>query len=205
VGLYIAGAYRGIWRYISFPDLGTYLKGIALGSVGSVLALVYLSRFEGYSRGVFIINGVFFAVLILGSRLSFRSLAEWSHQYRRTGRRALIYGAGEGGAMAVRELRANQRLDVLVIGFIDDDASKQGRRVAGVPVLGAGRDLANVLGKTGAEVIILSTPLADLRFRVLQAACFDAGVDLLQLYVRLESPGSVFAAEASDIGPTVRT
>jgi UDP-GlcNAc:undecaprenyl-phosphate GlcNAc-1-phosphate transferase len=205
VGLYIAGAYRGIWRYICFPDLGTYMKGIGLGSVGSVLALVYLSRFEGYSRGVFIINGVFFAVLILGSRLSFRSLAEWNHHYRRTGRRALIYGAGEGGAMAVRELRTNPKLDIRVVGFIDDDASKQGRRVAGVPVLCAGRDLANVLGKTGAEVIILSTPIAEFRFRVLQSACFDAGVDLLQLYVRLEAPGSVFAAERSDIGPTVRT
>lgn len=185
-GLYLAGAYRGIWRYVSVSDLGTYLKGIAFGSLGSVLSLVYLSRFEGYSRGVFVINAVFLAVLVLGSRVSFRALGELSHRYRMTGRPALIYGAGDGGALAVRELRTNPRFDFRAVGFIDDDPSKQGRRVAGLTVLGTFRDLVRLLGTTGAEVVILTTTLEEPRQEALQATCFEAGVQILKLQVTLD-------------------
>ncbi len=186
VGLYAAGVYRSIWRFISLADLGTYIKGVGLGSVASILALLYMSRFEGYSRGVFIINVLCFGLLVLGSRVSTRALGEWSHRYRQTGRLALIYGAGDGGALSVKELRTNPNFEFRPVGFIDDDLSKQGRRIAGLPVLGTGDNLADLLGTTGAEAVILSTRLPPDRHDAVARQCYRAGVSVLRLEVRLE-------------------
>jgi UDP-GlcNAc:undecaprenyl-phosphate GlcNAc-1-phosphate transferase len=192
-GLYIAGAYKGIWRYVSLPDVVTYLKGIAFGGVGSVLVLVYLSHFAGYSRGVFVVNGVLFASLVLGSRVSFRALGEMSHGYRQTGRPTLIYGAGAGGALAVRELNTNRKFDFRPVGFVDDDRSKHGRRVAGLTVIGGGDDLPALLTKSSAEVVVLSTTLDPPRVHALARACTEAGVDVLKLEVRLDPIGDSLA------------
>ena len=185
-GLYAAGVYRGIWRYVGMADVGTFVKGIGLGSLLSVLSMVYLTRFEGQSRGVYVINAVLFGVLVVGSRLSFRALGEWSDRSRRTGQPALIYGAGDGGALAVRELRNNQQLGFYPVAFIDDDSSKHGRRVSGIAVAGGCESLPLLLATTRAEAVILSTRVDEARLRDVQATCVEAGASLLRLEVRLD-------------------
>src|SRR5262249_38968888 len=124
VSFFVVGVYRGIWRYVSAPDLTIYAKGIAAGSVSSVLVLVYLYRFEGYSRGVFIINAMALGLLMLGSRISFRIMADAADRRLKTRAPVLIYGAGDAGAVVVRELRNNPRYGYRPIGFVDDDPGK---------------------------------------------------------------------------------
>lgn len=51
-------------------------------------------------------------------------------------RRALIYGAGDGGVLTLRELRSNIGLGRHAVGFLDDDRDKRGARIHGLPVLG---------------------------------------------------------------------
>lgn len=186
-GLYAAGVYRGIWRYVGLADMGTFAKGVGLGSLFSVLSIVYLTRFEGQSRGVFVINAVFFAALVVGARLSFRALGEWSDRSRMAGQPALVYGAGDRGALAVRELRSSLELGYWPVAFIDDDPSKRGRRVGDVPVAGGCRDLPHLLATTQAEAVILTTRLDRARLRDVRAICVDAGVTLLRLEVRLDA------------------
>jgi UDP-GlcNAc:undecaprenyl-phosphate GlcNAc-1-phosphate transferase len=186
MGLYAAGVYRGIWRYFGVSDLGTYIKGVGLGTLFSVLSLVYLTRFEGQSRGVFAINALVFAALVVAAGLSFRALGEWSDRARASGQPALIYGAGDGGALAVRELRNNFELGYWPVAFVDDDASKQGRRINGVAVAGGYERLPMLLATTQAEAVILTTKLDPGRLRDVQAVCLEAGVVLLRLEVRLD-------------------
>jgi FlaA1/EpsC-like NDP-sugar epimerase len=57
-GFLAAGVYRGLWRYVSLGDLFTYVRGVLFGGQLTVLALLYLYRFEHYSRGVFMINAI---------------------------------------------------------------------------------------------------------------------------------------------------
>ena len=35
-GLFVAGVYRGVWRYITLTDLSMYVKGVGLGTLGTV-------------------------------------------------------------------------------------------------------------------------------------------------------------------------
>jgi UDP-GlcNAc:undecaprenyl-phosphate GlcNAc-1-phosphate transferase len=181
------GIYRGTWRYIGLGDLTTFAKGIISGVLGSVMALVYVYRFQGYSRGVFIIYLMLLGLLIPGSRLSFRILGDAAGRRRRSGSPALIYGAGDAGALLASELRNNRRHGLTPVGFLDDDASKHGKRMLRLPVLGGINELPMIVGKEGIEAIVVSTGrIDDARIRAVEAVCRASGTRLLRMRLTLE-------------------
>jgi FlaA1/EpsC-like NDP-sugar epimerase len=57
----------------------------------------------------------------------------------------LIYGAGVSGLSLAREIRENQKLGYRVVGFLDDDPRKKGMRLIGLPVLGTGDEIGEVV------------------------------------------------------------
>ena len=71
-GLALAGKYRQEWRSFGAAEFLTILRGIAFGVAGSVLAILYLYRFEGFSRTVFALDAAFLARLVREGRLSQR-------------------------------------------------------------------------------------------------------------------------------------
>lgn len=186
VVFFIMGLYRGVWRHVSIADLTTYAKSVAGGTLVSIIAVVYVYRFEGYSRGVFAINAMALTLLIVGSRASFRVIGELAARYGGAGRRAIVYGAGDGGALVIRELRNNPRYSYRPIAMIDDDGGKQRTRILGVPVLGTLETLPDLIARHQPEAVIVSTTnLAAQRLAHLQDVCFESGTDLLQLDLRL--------------------
>ncbi len=68
----VVGVYRGIWRYTGVKDLVTFSKGVVLGSALSVLTILLLYRFQGFSRAVFVLDSVFLLIALAGSRMAFR-------------------------------------------------------------------------------------------------------------------------------------
>jgi len=207
-GLYIGGAYKGVWRYISVGDLLVYVRGVLAGSAIMVIALVYLFRFTNYSRSVFMINALLVAALVVGSRLSFRWLGDTAARSRSIGQRALICGAGDGGALLVRELRNNSTYRSIPIGFLDDDPNKQRRHVMGIPVLGTTADIESVLARHAPDVVVISSE----RFNVaallrLQLACDRVGTPLKQMQFRLTDvelgPLSLSTVAELEKGPAI--
>ena len=187
LAFFVVGVYRGMWQYISLGDLTTYAKGIALGVLSSVAVLVYVYRFTGYSRGVFAIHAMMLALLLVGTRLSFRVIGEAAGRHRRSGRRALIYGAGDGGALLLRELRNNEAYDYDAIGFLDDNPSKAWRNVLGLPVVGGIDRLEQVIAERQPEVIIVSTAkIEPARLARAQHVCYASGTVLLQMHFSLD-------------------
>lgn len=67
----------------------------------------------------------------------------------------VIYGAGETGAQIARFLRSERGIGYIPIGLLDDDASRHGTYVEGLPVLGPTSHVA-----TMAPVAILAMPSA---------------------------------------------
>jgi UDP-GlcNAc:undecaprenyl-phosphate/decaprenyl-phosphate GlcNAc-1-phosphate transferase len=194
-GLYVGGVYQGIWRYFTVSDLIPYAKGFLLGTIGTLLTLVYLYRFESYSRGVFLINLLIFGLLVVGSRLSFRGLAELANRYSTSGEPTLIYGAGDGGTLLARELRNNRKHLYRPVGFIDDDLAKQGRRILGLSVLGTGADLEELIGRHSVTIVVVSTPLEPNRFSALRLVCHRSGTALKQLQFQFSDLLTIDEAE----------
>ena len=171
------GLYRGVWRYVSLNDVVSIFKAVVVGQVVSILFLLYLFRFQGYSRTVFINDGLLLLVLVASSRAVLRLFREFFMSLGDKGKRILIMGAGDGGEMALREIRNNRRLDYRTIGFIDDDVRKRGHLIHGIPVLGTRRDLINISKKRRVHGVLIAIPsLPDVGLTDVYEACREHNI-----------------------------
>src|SRR5436190_5998266 len=150
------GVYRGAWRYTSMVDLYRTLLAIACSST---LLYWYVQWQVPALSGsnVLYIDALLTAALILSARLSFRSLEFMRRRLRSDGERVAIYGAGDGGELAVRELLNNSELHLQPFCFLDDDPRKHGERIHGVPVLGGLDSLAYVAEHHGVHRLLIAT------------------------------------------------
>ncbi len=172
------GLYRGIWRYISLTDLVNIIRAVLFGSVLSALVVLYLWRFEGYSRAVFIIDGTLLFLMVSGARLIEPLLNEWVGQSGERGTQVLIVGAGDTGELLLQQLKLQPQTRHRVMGFLDDDPSIQGRAIHGIPILGTRRDLGRIVKAYGIRLIFIAMehPPGDL-IRQVQGYCEENGLE----------------------------
>lgn len=156
LAFYVFGVYRGVWESTGIRDLLSYLEGITAGTVGTILILLFMYRFQSFSRAVFVIYWGLMVILVSLSRLSFRLMDEGIRNGNPGGRRTLIYGAGIGGQMVLREIETNRELDLHIVGFVDDNIRLRGRKVKGYPVMGAGKDLEKLIREHDVKELIIS-------------------------------------------------
>lgn len=171
------GLYRGVWRYLGLSDLIAIGKAVTFGSVLSSMALLYLWRFEGYSRAVLIIDWTLSLLAIGASRLVERLLDEWISRAAARDEAVIILGAGDTGARVLRSLRDEGRTRRRVACFLDDDPRKHGDRILGVSVVGDRTALADLLeAYRASEVwIAISDPSGALLQHV-QGCCEPRGI-----------------------------
>jgi UDP-GlcNAc:undecaprenyl-phosphate GlcNAc-1-phosphate transferase len=187
VALFVVGAYRGIWRYFGLMDGVVFGKGVLVGTLSSVSLIVYVYRFENYSRGVFIIYAALLLLLLAGSRASFRLISEFAHRRRHGGPRLVIYGAGDGGATASRELLSRAAEGYRMLGFIDDDPGMTRVRMQGYPVLGDYRSLVSLISNGAVDAVVMTNRLIAVeRLGELQALCKAHQVSLARLHLELD-------------------
>lgn len=74
--------------------------------------------------------------------------------------RTVIVGAGRAGLLVAQELRRHPELASRVIGFADDAFEKQGIQIQGIPVLGPGRLLRQIIAEHGVTRVVLAIPSA---------------------------------------------
>jgi UDP-GlcNAc:undecaprenyl-phosphate GlcNAc-1-phosphate transferase len=186
-GLWISGKYRQVWRSFGAAEVTTILKGVAAGVTASVILVLYLYRFEGFSRLVFAIDTVIISGLLIGSRVAVSRLDDYLRRQRGTDRHVLIYGAGRRGVLLVHDLLGNGRLNLVPVGFLDDDTAKLRLRIEGLRVLGAAGDLAEVLGRHRVNELLVSTHHIDpQRYAAVEAVCRARNVRLRRLRFDLE-------------------
>jgi len=150
--------YDGMWRYVGVRDLRSMVIG-AFSSSALFYVLIRGGLYRpAYPRSVFFIDCVLLVVLLAGLRVAWRL---WREQQASTRtRRVLIYGAGDAGEMILSEMLNGGDRERLPIGFVDDDPTKVGRRIHGVPVLGTGRDLARIVVEAKPGEVLVAMPRA---------------------------------------------
>jgi UDP-GlcNAc:undecaprenyl-phosphate GlcNAc-1-phosphate transferase len=187
VALFVFGAYRGAWRYFGLMDGVAFAKAVSSGTVALIVTLVYLYRFENYSRAVFVIYAALLVLLLCGSRASFRLIGEYARR-RRPGMRLVIYGGGEAGVLVLRELLGHPVEQFRMIGFIDDDPASRWLRLHGYPVLGGEGKLIELINDAKVDVVVIGSLNFDPdRRKRLEHACRLNSVRLLKFSFRLDS------------------
>lgn len=154
------GIYRGMWRYVSVLDLINIFKAVSFASLASAVLILFIWRFQGFSRTVFIIDWLMLFIFIAGSRVLERVYKEIFDQASLSGKKVLIYGAGDAGEFALREIKNNKLLQYEPIGFLDDDEEKKGHRIHGVPILGSRKDMERIIKTKEINEVIIAMPKA---------------------------------------------
>ncbi|MEP6921638.1 MAG: hypothetical protein ABI967_10985 [bacterium] len=182
------GVYRGLWRYTSLDDLVVFAKAIILSSVASVLAVLFVFRFEGFSRTAFVLDGILMFLGLAGSRLAFRLFRQMMPVAKsQDGRRVFIYGAGDGGELLLRELQNNRELRYSPVGFFDDDPAKDGKVIHGLKVFAGNGDLTTVCKQHSvSELLISSSKMSEERVRDILQRCEEADITVKQMRITIE-------------------
>jgi len=177
------GIYRGLWRYTGLEDLVRIAQAVACGTLLSTAGLSFVYRLVGYSRMVLIVYGLLLFLGIAGTRVSFRLFGLYLGRRREEKVPVLIYGAGDGGEIAVRECRNNSSVGYRPIGFVDDDPRKQGRTVQGLRIFGGADKLPEILQRERVEGCIISSPsiLANGHAEQVRTLCLEQGLWVKQL------------------------
>lgn len=185
---YLAGLYKGAWRYLNINDLLKITKAVLLGGMASTLILWVIPGVGILSWAVLVIDFNLLLFLIIVARGSFRVL-EHLHttQNHLQGRNVLIYGVGKRGVNALNEFLNNLNLGLRPVGFIDDDLRNQKKLVNGYPVLGTLDSLETILEKNSISEIILSfDPISQEKLDKLSRICYFHQIPLRRFQLLLE-------------------
>ncbi|MBU1055190.1 MAG: polysaccharide biosynthesis protein [Proteobacteria bacterium] len=175
---YAFGLYRGMWRYTGIKDLLNIIKATTISTLAIVTLILFTTRFEGFSRSVFIIDWCFTVFLITGYRLAIRLYYEhlsFDHSCFTTlynllnpfsksllnKKRILIIGAGDCGEKICKEINNNYKLKQKVVGFLDDDPEKIGKKIHGLPVLNTIEKIGKIFIKAKADEALIAIPSAN--------------------------------------------
>jgi UDP-GlcNAc:undecaprenyl-phosphate GlcNAc-1-phosphate transferase len=180
------GLYRGAWRLAGISDLA---RACGATFAAAMLALIGHTIWSPTSLPftVFLIYGLANIVLVAASRASYVVLLNSQHRANNQGMPVLLYGAGHGGVIAVRELFQHPEAGMRPIGFIDDDPEKQGRLVSELPVLGSARDLPAIVQAHGVHaVLVATTKMPSERAEQVRRVCEQLAISLFKLDIKLE-------------------
>jgi UDP-GlcNAc:undecaprenyl-phosphate GlcNAc-1-phosphate transferase len=198
IAFFAVGVYRGVWRYFGLNDAMVVAIGALSGSAAALVVILASTRFISYSRTVFAIDFVLVVGLVIMSRASFRLIGEFVLRRRHGAERVVIYGAGDGGALAVRELLGRRDRVVRVLGFVDDNPRTHGSRVVGYRVLGGQEVLRGLVWSAGVDAIVISSgAIPDDSIAPIARLCAERHVAISRLRVGLEQ---VLTPPDSDAG-----
>jgi UDP-GlcNAc:undecaprenyl-phosphate GlcNAc-1-phosphate transferase len=185
---FLIGVYRSIWGYLSSNDVAVYLKASTLASILSILAVTFVYRFEDFSKGIFIVDWFITTGAILGTRGFFRLAGDAMKRKALSGEQILIYGAGRGGEILLREILNNKRLKVNPIGFIDDDPLKTGKKLQGYSVLGTFDNLRTLVQEKSITSLLISFRENNPdRLKAIRIFCAQNNIRLKQFSIHIET------------------
>ncbi len=156
---YVIGIYNSLWRYASIDEV---IKIIVASLLATTVAFGYLEIFHvGLPKSIYATTCLLDVVFLSASRISYRVIRRVKNNfYRKHSTNTLIYGAGQAGALLIKEFKEHSEINKSIVGFIDDDPHKKGRIINGFKVFGTRSDLKKIIEKKNVEEIIIAIPSA---------------------------------------------
>jgi len=181
------GLYRRMWQYAGSRELLAVVLASSIASI-ALAVIVYgvmrpLHLISGFSRPMLVIDWLLNILFLGGVRFSFK--IAWDIVADRKGRigqggaprRVLVVGAGDAGAMIVREMHNNPAINMLPVGFVDDDERKIGNYIHGVKVYGSRKDIPELARRLHVDEALIAMPTAPGKaIREIVGICESAGL-----------------------------
>ena len=164
--LWRLGLYARLWRYAGQADVELLGMASAVSAavgiaVGSLVLPFSVGAGWRVPIGVLSLDALLGALALAAPRVTMRRRPRRGWRSADAGfKRVLIAGAGEAGAVMVREMYAHQQLGAVPVAFVDDDPAKWNRRLHGVPIVGALDDIPEAVRRLSVDEVVVAMPAA---------------------------------------------
>ncbi|ETN96156.1 polysaccharide biosynthesis protein [Zhouia amylolytica] len=184
VSFLIAKSHKGVIRHTGFRDIINVF--IAIGIYFSItVSFVLLNRETDMVAGftiplsIIIIHSLLSFVAMSSSRVLFKMTYKYLSCRAQYGKNIVIYGSGDAGIITFNALISNPSEKVNIIGFIDDDETKAGKSINGVPIFERRKlNPEFVENNKISEVIVSIQKLPVKEFRVLVNDLIDLSLEV---------------------------
>ncbi|SKA88184.1 NDP-sugar epimerase, includes UDP-GlcNAc-inverting 4,6-dehydratase FlaA1 and capsular polysaccharide biosynthesis protein EpsC [Clostridium sp. USBA 49] len=171
---YIFKLYNSIWEYASLEEILSIIYSTTLSNIVFIIYSylvnykIFNHKYYRFPLTVHIIFWLLCIILFGGIRLIYRiananykadKIKKFSNKNKS---RVLIIGAGDAGAMLIKEIKKHSELNYKIVGIIDDDESKFGKVINGIKVLGGRNSIINICKDKKVDEIILAIPSMNL-------------------------------------------
>ncbi len=156
-----------LMTYFSLPDLNRLFWAMAIAS--AVMLLPRLIGFRPFAvpRGVLLTDFMLCFGVLCAGRLTLRLYRERvsgaGPHSKRASQRIAIIGAGDVGARLANEFLSHPSRGFRPVMFLDDDETKHGKLVHGVPVAGRPELLRERRVAEGVDKAVIAMPSASVR------------------------------------------
>jgi FlaA1/EpsC-like NDP-sugar epimerase len=159
LSFYLVKTYQGIVKYTSSKDAQRIFIVISAGSMVFVIINIISYNFINHEFpipfSIIIIDYMATAFLMISLRVMFKALYMEFTNPNREKRSVIIFGAGESGIITKRTLDRDAGTKYKVLGFIDSDTKKQGKKLEGVTIFEYGK-LKELLESNNVSNLIIS-------------------------------------------------
>jgi FlaA1/EpsC-like NDP-sugar epimerase len=180
----IIKTYAGIIRYTSAQDSFRILFSVLISNgLFFIINLVLVSfNKEPYiSNVILVINGLTGFLLLITYRVMVKYFFMYVKNFKMDKRRVIIYGAGEAGIAAKRTLDHDNKVNMLLTAFIDDDERKTGKAIDGIKIYHTREFLSLIKNDKIDDLIIASHNIAPDRKNRIVDLCLENDIKVLTL------------------------
>ena len=149
ISFWLLGIYKRIWRYASANDLIVIAKACLLSVACSSFLLFLITRLNDIPRSTLIIYLLLLACFSGGSRVAYRLIRDRSlttiyNENKKIG--VLLVGANDEAEAFIRSTsKSNSPYNV--VGILDNDKEKWGRKIREINILGSIKDIQKIRNK----------------------------------------------------------
>jgi len=129
------GLLHGWWRYTDIDDAVAVFKAIAVGSIVFVVCMRFVLGVVAFPRTIYVLEPLLSMLFLTGVRVLSRILAESARTGATPCTEVILIGAGSAAQMTIREI-GRPGSGYHAVACVDDDRSKTGIKIHGVPVIG---------------------------------------------------------------------
>jgi FlaA1/EpsC-like NDP-sugar epimerase len=176
--------YAGIIRYTSAQDSFRILFSVLISNGLFVivnLVLVSVHKEPYISNVILVINGLTGFLMLITYRVMVKYFFMYVKNFKIDRQRVIIYGAGEAGIAAKRTLDHDNKINMVLGAFIDDDDRKSSKSIDGIKIFHT-REFTNlVLQEKVDSLIIASQNIPPDSKNKIVDICLEHGIKVLTL------------------------
>jgi FlaA1/EpsC-like NDP-sugar epimerase len=161
---FVFGLYRSLWEYASIEELVQIAVATTAATVLRYVAELVTGN--AFPISIYIASWAFICMLAGGVRISYRCVRRLRTRIERNrcnSSRVMIIGAGSAGSMLIKELKNHADMNMVPVVMVDDDKTKHGTTINGVPVVAGREKIKEVAKRYKIDEIIVAIPSASIR------------------------------------------